>query len=100
MDFVELIKQFVRPELTVVAVVLYFCGMELKSSAIVKDKYIPLVLGIFGILTSGIYILATSNIDGYKDVLMAIFVSITQGLLVAGLSVYANQLIKQIKKEE
>ena len=37
------IKDYVKPELLVVAVVLYFIGMWLKQSETVKDKYIPLI---------------------------------------------------------
>ena len=33
-------------------------------------------------------------------ILFAIFAAITQGILVAGLSNYVNQIIKQIGKEE
>jgi len=34
------IMSYVRPELLVVAVVLYFLGMWLKQAAFIKDKYI------------------------------------------------------------
>ena len=44
------IMNYVKPELIVVAVVLYFCGMGLKQSQAVKDKYIPAILGAGGIL--------------------------------------------------
>ena len=42
------IKDYVKPELLVVAVVLYFIGMWLKQSETVKDKYIPLINGLIG----------------------------------------------------
>ncbi|HBD00192.1 MAG TPA: hypothetical protein DC053_13830, partial [Lachnoclostridium sp.] len=41
----EQIMNYVKPELIIVAVVLYFLGMGLKQSQTVKDKYIPLVNG-------------------------------------------------------
>lgn len=37
----EQIMNYVKPELIVVAIVLYFCGMALKQTQVVKDKYIP-----------------------------------------------------------
>ena len=40
----EQTMNYVKPELIVVAVVLYFIGMGLKQSQTVKDKYIPLIL--------------------------------------------------------
>lgn len=41
----EQIMNYVKPELIVVAVALYFLGMALKQAQAVKDKYIPLILG-------------------------------------------------------
>lgn len=100
MEFLEIIKEYVRPELLVLAVVLYFIGKGIKNSEAIKDKYIPIILGIVGVIISGIYVVATSSIAGYQSILMIIFTSIVQGILVAGLAVYANENIKQLKKEE
>ena len=94
------IKDYVKPELLVVAVVLYFVGAWLKQSETVKDKYIPLILGCAGILICGIYIFATCSCKNAQDIAMAVFTSTTQGVLVAGLSTYVNQLIKQLEKDE
>ena len=41
----EQITNYVKPELVVVAIALYFVGMALKQAQAVKDKYIPLILG-------------------------------------------------------
>ena len=46
-----------------------------------------------------IYVFATTDISGTKDILMGIFISLTQGILVAGCSVYFNQIYKQLKEE-
>lgn len=100
MDLINAIKEYIRPELLVLVVVLYFIGMGIKHTEWISDKYIPVILGILGIIISAIYVIATSNIMGYKEVLMAIFTSIVQGVLVAGTSVYVNQIIKQNQKEE
>ncbi len=100
MDILELVKEYVKPELLILVIVLYFIGAAVKNSEFIKDKYIPIILGIVGILIAGIYVVATSDISGYKEVLISIFTSITQGILVAGLSVYANQIVKQKNKEE
>ena len=43
------VKDYVKPELLVVAVVLYFIGAWLKQSETVKDKYIPLINGAFSV---------------------------------------------------
>ena len=53
----EQIMNYVQPELIVVAIVLYFCGMGLKQTQAIKDKYIPLILGVGGIVLCGIWVL-------------------------------------------
>lgn len=96
----EELMNYVKSELLIVAIVLYFLGMWLKQATFIKDKLIPLVLGIVGILVCGIWVVATSQFATIQDVAMAVFATITQGILVAGASTYVNQLIKQTNKEE
>lgn len=96
----EQIMNYVKPELIVVAIVLYFVGMWLKQAAFIKDKYIPLILGIMGIVVCGIWVLATVSFSTTQDIALAIFTAIVQGILVAGLSNYVNQIIKQAGKAE
>lgn len=91
---------YVKPELIVVAVVLYFLGVGVKQSQTIKDKYIPLVNGAVGIVLCGVYVLATSSCQTGQEIAMAAFTAITQGILVAGLSTYVNQIIKQTGKPE
>ena len=100
MDITQIIKNYIKPELLVVSIVLYFVGIGMKKTERINDKYIPIILGIVGVVISSIYVVATSAFNGYQSILMAIFTSIVQGILVAGLSVYANQIIKQAKKAE
>lgn len=96
----EQIMNYVKPELLIVAVVLYFIGMGIKKSEVIPDKYIPAILGALGILICGIYVIATCAISGAQEIAMAIFTAITQGILVAGLSNYVNQIVKQTSKED
>jgi len=93
----EILKEFVKPELLILIPVLYIIGAGLKVSKF-KDNFIPVTLGVVGILLSTIYVFATTDISGNKDILMGIFISLTQGVLVAGCSVYFNQIYKQLKK--
>ena len=93
----EQIINYVKPELIVVAIALYFVGMALKQA---KDKYIPLILGGISIAICAIYVFATCTCGTGQDVAMAIFTAITQGILIAGLSTYVNQIIKQTNKDE
>lgn len=94
------IMNYIKPELIVVAIVLYFIGLGIKKAQKIKDKYIPLILGICGIVLAAIWVVANSPIGTVQENLMAVFSSIVQGILVAGLSTYVNQLIKQIGKNE
>lgn len=93
----ELLNEFIKPELLILVPVLYLIGVALKNSLLIKDKFIPLTLGLLGITLSVIWLLAT---EGTENIYMAIFVAITQGILCAGASVYVNQIFKQSKKVE
>lgn len=91
---------YIKPELIVVAIALYFLGLWLRQAAFIKDKYIPLVLGIVGIFVCGIWVMATATFATGQDIALAVFTAIVQGVLVAGLSTYVNQFIKQLRKDE
>ena len=96
----EQITNYVKPELIVVAIALYFVGMALKQAQAVKDKYIPLILGGISIAICAIYVFAACTCGTGQDIAMAIFTAITQGILIAGLSTYVNQIVKQANKDE
>lgn len=67
--------------------VLYVIGAILKGIEVIKDKYIPLILLPIGIA------LAVA-IQGFN------VNAVIQGILVVGVTVYGNQLFKQISKSE
>ena len=71
-----------------------------EVTAIPYTKEFSSILGIAGIVICGIYVVATCTIGTGQDIAMALFTAIVQGILVAGLSNYVNQLIKQSGKEE
>ena len=96
----EALVNYIKPELLITAVALNFIGNALNEAQAVKDKYIPLILGGVGILVCGFYVFATCSYNTAQDIAMAVFTSMTQGVLVAGLSTYVNQLIKQLEKDE
>ena len=96
----EQIINYVKPELLILAIVLYFVGNSLKQSQGVKDKCIPALLGIVGIILAGIWVVATCPLTSGQEIAMAVFTAIVQGILVAGLSTYVNQILKQSRKEE
>ena len=67
--------------------VLYVIGTILKNLEFIKDKYIPLILLPIGVALA----IAIKGVDVN---------SVIQGILVTGVTVYGNQIFKQINKEE
>lgn len=90
-------QEYIKSELLVLVPVLYIIGLGLKKSKM-KDKWIPLVLGLTSISLSAAWVIATSQITNIKEVAAALFTSVTQGILAAGASVYINQLYLQANK--
>lgn len=91
---------YIKPELLTLIAVLYFIGIGLKNSTMVKDSRIPLALGLCGIILAILWVIGTSQVQTYQEGMIAAFTAITQGILCAGCSVYANQLVKQAIKDD
>jgi len=86
------ILSYIQPELLVLVPVLYLMGMGIKKSK-TDDSLIPMILGLMGMMLACLYGFATMS--GGDSVAMVLFTGIVQGILCAGCSVYANQLLKQ-----
>lgn len=93
------VMNYIKPELLILIPVLYTIGIGIKKSK-VSDNYIPLILGAVSIILSTMWVISTSEIKNWQDAVYAVFISITQGILTAGASVYVNQLYIQSKKDE
>lgn len=92
-------QEYIKTELLVLIPVMYFIGIGLKRSRL-PDKRIPIVLGIASITMSATWVIATSNVSNVQEIASALFTAVTQGILIAGASVYANQIYVQAGKEE
>ena len=92
-------QDYIKTELLILIPVLYIIGIGLKKSKM-PDKWIPTVLGISAVVLSSFWVLATTEISGLQETASAIFTAVTQGILVAGASVYVNQLYNQARKEK
>lgn len=66
--------------------VLNILGMMIKNIEKIPDKFIPLILLIFGV--SGALALSGLSVD-----------SVIQGVLVTGAAVYGNQIVRQLKEK-
>ena len=90
-------SQYIKPELLVLIPVLYLLGVWIRQSQWISNRLIPLMLGLVGILLSLIYVLATGDLSSGQNIAMAIFTALSQGILIGGASVYANQIVKQLQ---
>lgn len=83
----ENIMNYITDSNLILIPTLYVIGYIVKNIDGIKDKYIPIILLIVGILSSiGLNGISVENI--------------IQGILITGATVYTNQLIKQTTKEE
>ena len=90
-------EEYVKPELLILIPVLYIIGVALKKS-ILSDKWIPIVLGVISITLCFIWISTHNTISSLAKFGIVFFTSVTQGVLLVGASVYANQVYKQMSK--
>lgn len=86
---------YVRPEMLILIPALVVIGKIFSDTDMVKNKYIPMLLGISGIVLSALYAISLYGLS-----LDGIFSGIVQGILCAGTAVYGNQIYKQLGKEE
>lgn len=78
-------KKFIIDKGFVLIPVVYIIGNILKGMKKIPDKYIPIVLLFVSIgMSLGLLGLSVS--------------SILQGVLIVGVTVYSNQIVKQISK--
>lgn len=87
------INSFVLENIVPLSVALYVLGfLILKPTTLIKDKYIPLVLCVIGVVGA----FGVLTIQNKGDITTAII----QGILACGVAVLSHQTQKQLKKEE
>lgn len=79
---------YITESALVVIPVLLIIGVMFKDSKRIKDKYIPILLLVVGVLLT-IGLRRNMGAD-----------TIVQGVLVTAASVYLNQIVKQLRKNE
>ena len=92
-------EEYIKPELLTFVPVIYFIGIGIKKSHI-SDRLIPILLGIISVIITALFVFSTSEINTWQSISSAIITSITQGILIAATSVYANQIYVQNRKDE
>lgn len=83
----ENIMNYILDNALILIPVVYVLGLILKGLEVIKDKYIPIILLPIGVILA--MLLNGFNVQAF-----------IQGILVTGVAVYSNQLIKQALKEE
>lgn len=77
------ITSYLSEKMFPLVIFLYVVGMILKNTERIKDKYIPLILLPIGVLFS--LLITGLSVDG-----------VIQGVLATGVTVYGNQVVKQL----
>lgn len=88
---------YVDPELYIIIPLLYVIGIFIKKSKL-NDKWIPLILGVLGVCFAVAYKLTAALPTDGIEILKLSVASLSQGILCAAASVYANNIVKQLKK--
>ena len=87
-------SQYIKAELLVLVPVLIITGKIMKDST-VSNKHIPLILGIVSIILSCAWLIILEH----ENIADAVITGIVQGILLAGMAVYSNQIFKQYKNK-
>lgn len=80
------ILDYIMENALVLIPVLNIIGMIIKRTGKIPDKYIPIILLVFGI--AGALAIRGLSVD-----------SAVQGVLVTGVAVYGNQVVKQMSEK-
>jgi hypothetical protein len=86
---------FIDAEMLVLVPVLYIIGLMIKNTEKVANKYIPILLGLIGLISGVAWSMAGAG--GTVNVVV-VANGVIQGILCAGAAVFANQLFKQAKE--
>jgi len=96
MELTNDILSHIRAEMLVIVPVLIIIGKIIKSTHLIKDKYIPLILSALSIIMSIAWIFIYTPESPPR----AILDGVIQGVLLAGAAVLGNECAKQAKKDE
>lgn len=88
-----LVADFIRPELLLVGVFLYALGLFLKLLPSFREEWaIPFILLGVSVVLCPVYMLVILHLQPVGEVVLS---GAIQGVLLAALCVFANQMIKQ-----
>lgn len=83
------ILSYILEEGLIIIPALYIIAEIIKRAEVVKDKYIPLILLVISVIGTPLTL-----IGGYTAQ------NVVQAILVAGATVFSNQIVKQSRSDE
>jgi len=92
-NWTQILLDYIKPELLVLVIILWYIGTKIKASKKIEDWAIPFILMAISVIFALSYVLTISGFSA-----MAVWVGIMQGLAVAVLEGYVYQAYKQVAK--
>lgn len=89
-EMAEMLFNYIKPELLILVVILWYVGTKIKASKKIEDWAIPFILMAISVIFALSYVLIVSGLNP-----MAMWVGIMQGLAIAVLEGYLYQVYKQ-----
>lgn len=93
-----LMNEYMKSELLILLPVLYVAARILHNTNM-NEKKLPFVLLAISIVMCACYVFGTSQTQTLQEILMALFTSIVQGVLLCGTSIYGG-IIFQIMGQQ
>ena len=90
---VQFVSTFIKPELFIIIVFLWCIGLYLKNAKVFETRYIPLIILGISVVFTTLYMLFVLN----EPVAMSSVINgVIQGVIIASLTVFGNELIKHL----
>ena len=89
-----MLLSFIKPEFLILVPVLFLIKKILKESFI-NNKMSCLIINLFSIFLTSMWTFATLSITCFKQILSAIFISVSQGILIVEGSGFLKKYISR-----
>lgn len=95
MEILDIFNQYARSELMVLVPVLFFLNKLIGQSKI-NNQYIPFICMGASVLLCGFHIFGYTPVANFGQVMMALFATLTQGVLYAGATMFLNLVVSAV----
>jgi len=87
----QILMDYVKPELLVLILVLWYIGSKIKETSLIKDEFIPFILMVVSIFIAASYVLLFEGFTG-----QAFWIGVMQGLVIATIQGWLYSTKKQV----